>query len=173
MTGWRTIARVAAATAMAAGLVALAPGEPPAVAADGDITTFVDPDGHLAAPQDITAGPDGNLWFTASQTRIGRITPTGTITTFTDPENEVDNPAGITAGPDGNLWFTSLANDRIGRIDPDDGTITTFTDPLNNVDGPIAITSGPDGNLWFVDALNARVGRITTAGTITTFLVAS
>ena len=73
---------------------------------------------------DITAGADGNLWFTVlGQDRIGRITPSGAVTEFS---------AGITAsgvvsvlmrpfittGPDGNLWFTEPDADRIGRITP-------------------------------------------------------
>jgi len=36
-----------------------------------------------SSPGAITAGPDGNLWFTEPGTnRIGRITPTGTVTEF-------------------------------------------------------------------------------------------
>src|SRR5262245_1266209 len=99
MTGRHPVARVTALVALAAGLLALGPGAPPAGAAGGDITTFPDP--NVQAPSYLTQGPDGNLWFSASATRIGRITPTGVITTFTDPEGEVANPAGITAGPDG------------------------------------------------------------------------
>ena len=67
-------------------------------------------------PADITAGPDGALWFTNSGTfdpttktfigsSIGRITTVGVVTTYTDPS--IDGPEGITAGPDGALWFTN------------------------------------------------------------------
>src|SRR5262245_21633304 len=59
-------------------------------------------------PSQITAGPDGNLWFTESGTnKIGRVTPTAipTITEFSLPVNN-SNPQGITVGPDGNLWYT-------------------------------------------------------------------
>ncbi len=63
---------------------------------------------------DITAGPDGNLWFTAGETsQIGRITPGGQITLFRLPRAQSD-PFGITAGPDGTLWFTEAS--KIGRI---------------------------------------------------------
>lgn len=37
----------------------------PATAAVGDITTFTDPGGNVDSPFGITAGPDGNLWFTS------------------------------------------------------------------------------------------------------------
>src|SRR5262245_28898572 len=54
---------------------------------------------------DITAGPDGNLWFTeGSVRRIGRISLAGVVTEFSTGIS--GSPGGITAGPDGNLWFT-------------------------------------------------------------------
>ena len=60
-----------------------------------------------ALPQGITAGPDGNLWFTEkSKEGIGRITPAGVITEFTAGLTADSGPNGIAAGPDGNLWFT-------------------------------------------------------------------
>src|ERR1039457_4441892 len=59
-----------------------------------------------AAPEGVTAGPDGNLWFTEfSIGRIGRITPLGVVTEFSAGITAGSHPFGITAGPDGNLWF--------------------------------------------------------------------
>jgi len=56
---------VAAAVLMPAG---------PASAAGGRITTFKDRAHHVRFPLGITAGPDGNLWFTnTDNNRIGRI----------------------------------------------------------------------------------------------------
>ena len=70
-------------------------------------------------PAGITAGPDGNLWFTeAGRNRIGRITPAGVVTEFSAGISAKSVPGGITAGPDGNLWFTEFGGDRIGRITP-------------------------------------------------------
>ncbi len=67
-----------------------------AAASPGEIVTFTDP--NISGPYWITAGPDGNLWFTSiSNSRIGRITPGGAITTFTDPN--IYSPEGIVAGP--------------------------------------------------------------------------
>jgi streptogramin lyase len=71
----------------------------------------------------ITAGSDGNLWFTEIfGSRIGRITPDGAITEFPLPFG--GPPSSIAAGPDGNLWFT-LRESTIGRITPD-GALTEF-----------------------------------------------
>ena len=67
-------------------------------------------------PGPITAGPDGNLWF-SEQGAIGRITPSGEVTAF-----PVHSPTGIEGGPDGNIWFTTFYG-TIGRITPS-GSIT-------------------------------------------------
>ena len=62
-------------------------------------------------PLGITAGPDGNLWYTAIG-RIGRITLSGTISEFALDAREF--PTAITAGPDNALWYS--LGDGIGRI---------------------------------------------------------
>jgi uncharacterized repeat protein (TIGR01451 family) len=120
--------------------------------------------------QGITAGPDGNLWFTEHDTnQIGSVGPnlaTATIHEFPLPQPS-SSPYGITAGPDGALWFTEQSGNRIGRITTA-GTVTNqFTLPGTN-SAPIGITSGPDGNLWFTDAVN-QIGQISRSGTIHTF----
>jgi virginiamycin B lyase len=70
-----------------------------------------------AEPVGITAGPDGNLWFTEFATnRVGRITTAGVITEFAAGITGPAQPRGITTGPDGNLWFAEESTDRIGRL---------------------------------------------------------
>ena len=121
-----------------------------------------------AQPHNITAGPDGNLWFTEpSAGRIGRITPAGVITEFSAGISPNASPRGITSGPDGNLWFTEVSGHRIGRITLD-GVVTEFSVGISPNSYPDGITAGPDGNLWFAEGAN-RVGRITPAGVITEF----
>ncbi|MGC8638546.1 MAG: virginiamycin B lyase family protein [Isosphaeraceae bacterium] len=66
-----------------------------------------------AAPWRITAGPDGNIWFSVPSNRlIGMVQvqsnpANDTVSTFNIPTNPIANPlpSGITAGPDGNVWF--------------------------------------------------------------------
>jgi virginiamycin B lyase len=71
----------------------------------------------------ITAGPDGNVWFTELRRDVvGRITPSGTITEFALPTTNRFE-VGISAGPDGNVWFAESSGNKIGRITPS-GTIT-------------------------------------------------
>src|SRR5207253_5657557 len=62
------------------------------------------------SPGSITAGPDGNMWFTETiigpkvinspgpNGQIGRITPAGKISTYRLPSGSV--PSHITMGPD-------------------------------------------------------------------------
>jgi hypothetical protein len=95
----------------------------------GTITEFPLPTPG-AFPGPITAGPDGNLWFTEYSylrmngmqqggNRIGRITPAGVITEFPLP-TPYRRADGITRGPDGAMYFTESPNNFtsgvIGRI---------------------------------------------------------
>src|SRR2546425_144861 len=67
-------------------------------------------------PGAITAGPDGNLWFTEYQAnRLGIADTSGAIGELTPLPNAGSQPLDIARGPDDNLWFTE-ASDRIGRI---------------------------------------------------------
>ncbi len=120
-------------------------------------------------PLCITAGPDGNLWFTESAAnKIGRVTPAGVVTEYSLSPNTV--PSGITAGPDGNLRFTELQANKIGRITMA-GAIAEFVLPPSSV--PRQIVQGPDGNLWFTEDARNRIGRITTSGAIAEYAVST
>jgi streptogramin lyase len=122
--------------------------------------------GITSAASDITAGPDGNLWFTEPvSNRIGRLTPSGVVTEFNAGISPGSGLAGITTGPDGNLWFTESSTHRIGRITPS-GVVTEFSAGISA--SPIGITTGPDGNLWFTES-PGWIGQITPAGVVTEF----
>src|SRR5579864_2999107 len=127
-------------------------------------------------PGTITAGPDGNLWFTEilqnGGSSIGRITTSGKITEFPLPSANSFSSS-ITAGSDGNLWFTETGShggsSKIGVITPQ-GKMREFT-LSHSILG--SITRGPDGNLWFTEfqydatgTTAGQIGRITTAGQI-------
>jgi virginiamycin B lyase len=127
--------------------------------------------------QEITRGPDGNLWITQPFANlIGRvqILADGISVTEYSPPSPCSRPPrfcldGITAGPDGNIWFTEPTRNRIGRLSLSTFTITEFS--ISPGSFPLRITPGPDGNLWFANAGNNSVGRITTAGFSTEFPV--
>lgn len=134
----------------------------------GAVTEFPTPTAN-SQPNDIVAGPDGNLWFTerdAAANRIGRITPAGVITEFS--LSSTGSPGFITAGPDGNLWFTKSNNNNIFRMTTEGNVTGTFPIPTAG-SAPAGITTGPDGNIWFTGFFSNKIGRVTPAGSITEF----
>jgi virginiamycin B lyase len=69
--------------------------------------------------EDITAGPDGNLWFTEN---AGNNLYRSNVATFADQiaaATAASGPSGIAAGPDGNLWFTESLEDNVRRVTTD------------------------------------------------------
>ena len=154
------------ACGLASALLVSAPTE-----ASGPITEFPVPT-ESSFPAGITAGPDGNVWFTESGgMKIGRVTPQGSITEFptTSP------PYDITVGSDGNLWYAAVdldygLNQAIGRVSPS-GEVKEF-----KLSAPACgIAAGPDGNLWFTScrAGSNAIGRAGTDGAITMFSLPS
>jgi streptogramin lyase len=146
-----------------------------AATADGQCVTEFAPSA-LSFPSNITAGPDGNMWFSEFDPgNIGRIlvAAPNTITEFNVSMADI-RPAGITAGPDGNLWFVEITGNNVGRIAPaSPNTITEFPIPTADSD-PQDIVTGPDGNLWFTQG-DGQIGRIIpgSPNTITEFNVPS
>lgn len=153
-------------------LAALVGGLTPAARAQTAIVTEFSVRGW---PLGITAGPDGNVWFTELiGNRIGRITPAGAVTEFSEGMSpgksgySMSGPLGIATGPDGNLWFTRGMNNLIGRITPA-GAVSEFSAGITPDSLASGITAGPDGNLWFTENWGGRIGRITPTGVVTEF----
>ena len=71
-----------------------------------------------SSPRIITAGSDGNFWFSEHLgNRMGRITPAGVITEFDIPTPD-SQPRATALGRDGNVWFGEFAGGKIGRVTP-------------------------------------------------------
>ncbi|MCC5953343.1 MAG: carboxypeptidase regulatory-like domain-containing protein [Acidimicrobiia bacterium] len=160
--------RRTAVAVMAALVLSLAAWTSPAAAGDG-LTVEVFDDAAITSPYALTAGPDGNIWFTnRSDDTIGRLTPAGVGTTFGDPT--IAEPWGITVGPDDALWFNNFGReipegsegDSLGRITLG-GEVSAPVEMPNNED----IARGPDGNLWV--AAFESIYRVTPGGTRTSF----
>jgi RHS repeat-associated protein len=125
--------------------------------------------GEHSRPQQITSGPDGDLWFTDYEaSKIGRATTSGAITEYALPVGS--GPAGIASGPDGDLWFTDQSTSRIGKITTS-GVVSEY--PLPAESYPERIVKGADGNLWFTEWHRNKIGKITTSGVITEYSVPS
>ena len=129
------------------------------VDAAGKVTSFV----TNASTNDMTLGPDGNVWL-ASSGEIDQVDAAGTVKSFSISTG--DDAYSITTGPDGNLWFALDGTNDIGRMTTA-GAFSEFQipDPNATADGdttiyPGALAAGPDGNLWFSDDFNPQVGDI-------------
>jgi streptogramin lyase len=141
----------------------------------GTLTEFALPE-SLQRPVFITAGADGNLWFTATG-KIGRITPRGTITEF--PLGVDGDPAGLAAGPDKSLFV--IVGNEILRVNMT-GRVTRVPLPAS-IDHPItSIVTAPDGTIWFAESSKnpyattsplegTVIGRISPQGTVATYPV--
>ena len=114
------------------------------VTPDGAFTLF-DVPMEDSASTGITAGSDGDLWFTEGWRGGGdirRITPTGVFTEFDVPD-ELGGSYAITSGADDALWFTTAHG--LGRMTVA-GQVSAFD---IGGDGVSDIATGPDGNIWF------------------------
>lgn len=124
--------------------------------------------GKFAVPEDMTVGPDHNVWFT-TDFEVGRVTPKGQVHLFDpDPRESRDSRlilGGITTGPDGALWFAT-EDVVVGRVTTN-GAFTLYPFPakasfdngsssltLGQVKG---IVTGSDGALWLTD--NDQIGH--------------
>src|SRR5262249_35471225 len=143
---------------------------------NGQLTQFTItvPPGSSANPGSITAGPDGNLYFSHDGV-LASISPNGAIR-----DHIAENvPLDITTGPDGNIWASgprfdpqtgAVVGDIIERISPQTGSATTF-DVGTTSGSRSPISTGPDGNLWFTEPDANETGRIPPAGRIPLFHV--
>lgn len=116
-------------------------------------------------PAYVTAGSDGNIWYTDSSNNVNRVTPSGTITPF----NVL--PSGgnqITSGPDGNLYVVGSVRgqgDSVAQVNIL-GCCGPFFTWQVQPSGGMAINDiepGVDGNVWFAAGTNPSgvVGFVT------------
>ena len=122
-----------------AGLAGVASGQ---VVTEFPITTAA------SYPVGITAGPDGNLWFTEGSAATRSAGSPRPASSPSSPSPRPTAGLSIAAGPDGNLWFTETSGNKIGRITTA-GVITEFSVPTATA--ALDIAAGPDGNLWFTE----------------------
>jgi streptogramin lyase len=112
---------------------------------------------------EITLGPDGNVWF-MQYAHVGKITPGGTVTDYAYHDASTNNYLGsITTGPDGNVWAAQYFTGNLNKIIPGTGAMTVFALGCN----PQGMVSA-HGNLYVACTSNNLL-QVTTAGVITTF----
>ena len=109
--------------------------------------------------QEIVTGPDGNLWFTESGTRVGTITTGGTLHEYSTGLTSGAELEGIAVlGSD--VWFTEPNKDEVGEISTTNDTISEFSTGISSGAEPTQITAGPDGDLWFTEPGIDSVAKI-------------
>jgi streptogramin lyase len=137
----RRLATVAVIVGIALAWGALASADAPLTP-----TKFTIPTGG-SVPTAITAGSDGNLWFTESGAgKIGRITPAGTIT---EPSGAtgLPGPTVISPGVTGMLWFTEA--DAVGELAVSTGIATQSPLlPGGDIHRPGGVAVDAKGNAW-------------------------
>ena len=139
---------------------------------DGAFTEYPVPNSSFIT--EITAGPDGNLYFLDGG-NVDKMPTSGVITKYRIPYTGWSGPgaSGLAVGPDGNLWFTESPENKVVRMTTS-GVFTEAKLPPTPVTPmgvtttyPQGITAGPDGNLWVTELGNDKVARITPSGVIT------
>jgi virginiamycin B lyase len=117
----------------------------------------------------ITAGPDGQIWFTHQSTAPSAISKVATEgAPFARYTTSITNtgPRGIAPGPDGSVWYTRQSG--IGRMQPN-GVNTEYVLPDGGDSAGIAL--GPDGNLWLTQQVHNRITRVTPGPEFQSFSV--
>ena len=90
--------------------------------------------------------PNGILWFTGQGGIYGRLEPsTGDMQVFDAPRGR--GPYGITATPEGVVYYASLANDHVGRVDPQTGEAIVLEPPTPG-QGARRVWSDSAGKIW-------------------------
>jgi len=127
-----------------------------------------------ADPYGITLGPDGNIWFTESNSfanQIGMFNPSNPsdITEYPIPTGGAE-PKDITTGPDGNIWFTEYNTDKVGTFstsDPSDITEYGSAQGISPDSGPFGITSA-DNYIWVTEYDSGSIAQINPSNGHTT-----
>jgi virginiamycin B lyase len=113
-----------------------------------------------ATPLGITAGPDGQVWFTESgSNQVDSITPGGGEGTLGTPINVGSDPWGIVYVPGGDIWFAEHGANAIGRIDPTTRQyLGDFATPTSSSQ-PVGLTYDPaNGMIYFTEPGTSKIG---------------
>jgi outer membrane protein assembly factor BamB len=115
------------------------------------LANFVTPgSGGLAAVQNITLGPDGNLY--ASDFNTGKVLrysgATGAFLGVFASNAQLSNPDQVLFGPDGNLYVSDRFTGRILKFDGTTGAFIGVFASDFRLGGFVGFTFGPDGNVY-------------------------
>lgn len=125
------------------------------VSPDGTVTSYDAT--NLSNPVGVTAGPDGNMWFTQIN-GVVKISPSDPLTGVATTINDIGGAQEIISnGTD--LWTAS--GDKVIRIPP----ASPNTPQIYTINGLNArgIAAGSDGLIWIADFGSSRVFSLTAS----------
>jgi hypothetical protein len=117
------------------------------------IATVFNVDG--GGPQQVAAGPEGQLAFTNPNSEFGRMAYDGGFQTTSMPALD---PFGVVFGTDGAWWTAQFNGSALGRVTTD-GQYTQL--PLTPNSGPRYLTTGANNTLWVALQTTNKIARIT------------
>ena len=122
------------------------------------IKDFIAPGvGGLMDPDDLTFGPDGNLYVSSGSNTDGKILrydgKTGAFLGVFAQGSGLKRPYGSAFGPDGNLYVASFRSDQILKYDGKTGAFISVFATGNGtaeglLNGPNDLLIGPDAKLY-------------------------
>lgn len=131
----------------------------------GQPTALAQAPSGLIGPNDIAAGPDGNIWVADQDNFVGLYTPNGKPLASYGTEGSVET---VCTDSVGSMVAYSYADQTFHRITTAGSvtTLATLTTPIGLI---TKCTAGPDGNIWFIDNSNDLVGKVTPYGNVQTW----
>ena len=106
-------------------------------------------------PQQVAAGPEGQLAFTNPQSDFGRMAYDGSFQPTSMPGTD---PFGVVFGTDGAWWTAQFNGSMLGRVT----TTGEYTQlPLTPNSGPRYLTTGANNTLWVALQTTNKIARIT------------
>jgi sugar lactone lactonase YvrE len=117
------------------------------------------------SPDDLTFGPNGDLFISVGNETSGailRFSEDGTFLGRFDQGGILVRPYGVAFGPDGNLYVSSFRSDEIARYDGVTGNFidifATGTNTANGLNGPNDLLFGDNGDLYVTTQGSVALG---------------